>query len=362
MRAPTENRTTPKTARRWRRGVAGVVLIAAMALSACSSSTDASTTPAPGDTSGQTEAGVFPVTVKHALGEVTIEADPQRIAVIGWTTPDIVVALGKVPVAMGKSSYGADDAGFFPWFRDGVEKLGGKMPVAEPTLERGDIDFEKLLNSEPDLILATYSGITAEDYKRLSSIAPTVAYPETAWATPLEENIKIVGQALGVPERAEKLQASLNQTISSAAKAHPEFAGVTFAYGTIPADDGTVLFNGPTDSRVQLLEQLGLVLTPGVSELAKASGETSSFNVSLEQMTDLKPGLFVSNVEDEAQWTSALAASSIFATWAPVERGSVVVTTDHAQTMSLSSPSPLSIPWGLANFVTPLSDAIKKLP
>ena len=344
-----------------KKGMAALALMAVLFLSACApGSADAGKAPGVA-TAGQAEAGAYPVTVKHALGEATIEQEPQRIAVIGWTTPDIVVALGRVPVAVGKNSYGADDGGYFPWFRDGVEELEGQLPLALPSLERGEFYFEELLDTAPDLILATYSGITAEDYTRLSSIAPTVAYPETPWATPLEDNIKLVGQALGVPERAGKLQASLNGTIETAAKDHPEFQGVTFAYGTVPSDDGTVLFNGPADTRVQLLEQLGLVLAPGIPELAKASGESSSFNVSLEDMADLKPELFVTNVEDDAEWKKALTSSSIFANWAPVEHGAVVVTSDHAQTMSLSSPSPLSIPWGLANFVEPLSDAIGKL-
>ncbi|WP_074711812.1 ABC transporter substrate-binding protein [Arthrobacter alpinus] len=344
-----------------KKALAALALIAALALSACAPGSADAGKAADAATVGQAEAGAYPVTVKHALGEVTIDQEPQRIAVIGWTTPDIVVALGRVPVAVGKNSYGADDGGYFPWFRDGVKALQGQLPLALPSLERGEIDFEELLDTAPDLILATYSGITAEDYARLSSIAPTVAYPETPWATPLEDNIKLVGQALGVPERAGKLQASLNDTIAAAAKDHPEFQGVTFAYGTVPSDDGTVLFNGPTDTRVQLLEQLGMVLAPGIPELAKASGESSSFNVSLEEMSDLKPDLFVTNVENDAEWKKALTSSSIFANWGPVERGAVVVTSDHAQTMSLSSPSPLSIPWGLANFVEPLSDAIGKL-
>ncbi|WP_104088734.1 ABC transporter substrate-binding protein [Arthrobacter sp. GMC3] len=344
-----------------KRRLAAIALIAVLALSACASGSTTAGQAVDAVAAGQAESGAFPVTVKHALGEVTITEEPERIAVIGWTTPDIVVALGRVPVAVGKNSYGADDAGYFPWFREGVQELGGQLPLALPSLERGEIDFEKLLDTAPDLILATYSGITAEDYTRLSAIAPTVAYPETAWATPLEDNIKIVGKALGVPERSKKLQASLNATISSAAQDHPEFKDVTFAYGTIPSDDGTVLFNGPADTRVQLLEQLGMVLAPGISELAAASRESSSFNVSLEDMSDLTPGVFVTNVEDGAQWKKALASSSIFASWGPIDRGAVVVTSDHAQTMSLVSPSPLSIPWGLTSFVGPLSDAIGKL-
>lgn len=208
-----------------KKALAAIALIAVLALSACAPGGADAGKAADSATVGQAEAGAYPVTVKHALGEVTIDQEPQRIAVIGWTTPDIVVALGRVPVAVGKNNYGADDGGYFPWFRDGVKELNGELPLALPSLERGEIDFEELLDTAPDLILATYSGITAEDYTRLSSIAPTVAYPETPWATPLEDNIKLVGQALGVPGRAGKLQASLNETIATAAKDHPEFRG-----------------------------------------------------------------------------------------------------------------------------------------
>ncbi len=41
--------------------------------------------------------------------------------------------------------------------------------------ETDGIDFEAVADTQPDLILATYSGMTAEDYKTLSEIAPTVA-------------------------------------------------------------------------------------------------------------------------------------------------------------------------------------------
>lgn len=347
-----------------RRRISGASIFASIALlvlAGCSSAEVGAGSESGAVTPQIAEEGAFPVTVEHALGKTTISNEPQRIAVIGWTTPDIVVALGRVPVAVGKNTYGADDAGHFAWFSEAVDELGGELPAALPSLERGEIEFEELLETAPDLILATYSGITEEDYLRLSEIAPTVAYPETAWATPLDENIEIVGQALGVPERADELQTALSATISAIAREHPEFEGVTFAYGTVPSDDGTLLLNGPADTRVQLLEQLGLVLDPGVTQLADTSQGSSSFNVSLEEVSDLSPQLFVTNVEDDAEWERALTDSSIFANWGPVAAGNVQVTSDHAQTMSLASPSPLSIPWGLEAFVGPLSEAVAGL-
>lgn len=342
------------------RGVIASVFAATLVLTACSSSTEDTESEAGGESASIAEDGAFPVTIGHALGETTIEQEPQRIAVVGWSTPDIVVALGRVPVAVGKNAYGADDSGFFPWFREGVDALGGDLPQALPSLERGEINFEALLETRPDLILATYSGISDEDYSRLTSIAPTVAYPETPWATPLDENIEIVGRALGTPARADELRTALNATIDTVAQEHPEFRDVTFVYGTAPADDGTVLLNGPEDNRVQLLEQLGFVLDAGVGKLAEASQNASSFNVSLEALSELAPQLYITNAEDESAWQQALA-SGVFAKWGPISNGNVVVTVDHAVTMSLSSPSPLSVPWGIERLAEPLSRTVAKL-
>lgn len=185
-----------------------------------------------------------------------------------------------------------------------------------------------------------------------------MAYPDQAWATPLEDNIEIVGEALGVPQRATELQAGLDDMIVSVAQQHPEFEGVTFAYGTVPMDDGTLLLNGPTDPRVQLIEQLGMTLAPGVAGLSE---DSSSFNVSLEDLSDISPQLYVTNVDGDAEWERALTNSSVFGGWRPIADGHVVVTDDVAQTMSLSAPSPLSIPWGLYNLVGALAEAVENL-
>ena len=45
------------------------------------------------------------------------------------------------------------------------------------------LDYEAISDSNPDIILAAYSGITQEEYDLLSEIAPVVAYPENAWQT-----------------------------------------------------------------------------------------------------------------------------------------------------------------------------------
>src|SRR5262245_9527882 len=94
-------------ARRW---IAGAVLaLGAIALAACGGSDDGgSTTPAASSAAPAASApaastaasAAFPVTIRHAFGETTIAAAPQRIATWGWGSADAAIALGAVPVAI----------------------------------------------------------------------------------------------------------------------------------------------------------------------------------------------------------------------------------------------------------------------
>ena len=102
---------TRRARRAKKKTLAAVALIAALALCACAPGTDDAGKVATAATAGQAEAGAYPVTIKHALGEVTLDQEPQRIAVIGWTTPDIVVALGRVPVAVARTATERTTAG-----------------------------------------------------------------------------------------------------------------------------------------------------------------------------------------------------------------------------------------------------------
>ncbi len=70
--------------------------------------------------------------------------------------------------------------------------------------ETDGIDFEAVANTNPDVILAAYSGLTQQDYDTLSQIAPTVAYPTTAWSTPWRDWIKLESKALGLSAQATR--------------------------------------------------------------------------------------------------------------------------------------------------------------
>ncbi|XGU19542.1 ABC transporter substrate-binding protein [Rhodococcus sp. 3Y1] len=140
----------------------------ALTLSACGTSGDSDRTP---KLRVPPRRGV-PVTVDHAYGSTTIDAEPMRIVTIGWSGQDAVIALNKVPVAMESFSGAGIENNILPW---DASRLNGAKPVLMTT--NPDIPFEQILGLDPDVILAVYSGIDEGEYKRLSDIAPTVAFP-----------------------------------------------------------------------------------------------------------------------------------------------------------------------------------------
>ena len=114
------------------------------------------------------------------------------MATLGWTDHDHALALGVVPVGATKITWGGNAAGSTDWFDAAVEEVGAEAPVRYDDADGAPID--EVAQLEPDLILATNSGITEAEYKKLSKIAPVVAYPEAPWTTPWQTSLETVGQ------------------------------------------------------------------------------------------------------------------------------------------------------------------------
>src|SRR6478736_4331493 len=164
---------------------AAMIGTAAIALAACSPSTTDST-----DTAQAGAGGEFPVVIEHALGTTTIEEAPERVATVAWANQEVPLTLGVVPVGMAAANFGDDDGnGILPWVEEKLDELDAETPVLFD--ETDGIDFEAVADTQPDVILAAYSGLSQEDYDTLSKIAPVVAYPEVAWGTSYEDMIRL---------------------------------------------------------------------------------------------------------------------------------------------------------------------------
>ncbi|WP_217491765.1 ABC transporter substrate-binding protein [Tsukamurella pseudospumae] len=106
--------------------------------------------------------------VRHAMGETTVPANPQRIVVIDSPHTDALVALGIKPVG---AAVAAANEGFPGYLRDKLDGTANVGLIASP-------DIEEIAKLKPDLIIGSKVR-HAKLYQQLSAIAPTVYSVDT---------------------------------------------------------------------------------------------------------------------------------------------------------------------------------------
>jgi iron complex transport system substrate-binding protein len=164
----------------------------------------------------------FPLTIEHKYGTTVIEKKPERVATVDYNGVDNLLALGIQPVAI-RYWYGEDELGVWSWAKP---KL-----MSTPALLKGDLNYEQIAATHPDVIIAIWSGITKDDYDKLSKIAPVVAVPEGTgdYSMPWDEQALTVGKVVGKEHEAQNLIDGIRQKLSDIAAAHPQWANKTVA-------------------------------------------------------------------------------------------------------------------------------------
>lgn len=327
---------------------------AALLLTGCASSS------APAATStGSADDGAFPVTITHALGETTIETKPERVATVGWGNQDVALALGIVPVGSDTQVWnwtGDADPGLYEWSLDAIDALGGEEPVLFSTSD--GTDFEAIADTDPDIILAAQSGLDEQSYATLSEIAPVVAYPDVAWFTAWRDTIALGAEGLGLKAEGEQLVSDLEGQIADAT-ADADFAGKTAAFFSINgADLSTVYLYTQGDSRTAFLEDLGFDL-PQVAADAAAGG--SFYEEFSAENADKLADIDVIVTYGEGDVLAALQADSLWSTLPAVKNGAVVEVGMGDAYSAAVTPTALSIPWVLDQYVGDLKDAAAKV-
>lgn len=318
----------------------GIFSAAAVALSltACAPTERGSAT-----TSGD---GAYPITIDHVYGTTTIESKPDRVATVAWSNHEVPLALGIVPVGMGKVTWGDDDDnGVLPWVEDKLEELGAETPVLFD--ETDGIDFEAVADTAPDVILASYSGLTQEEYDTLSKIAPVVAYPEVAWGTTLDDMILMNSKAIGMEEEGIQLAADLETEIDAALELNPGLDGKKVLFSYIdPNDFSQVGFYTSHDTRPGFLADHGLPM-PAVVEEESAGTEEFYVTVSSESADRFADvDVFVTYGESDGVIVDQLQADPLLSKIPAIANGSIVVLENGSPLAASANPSPLSIGWG----------------
>lgn len=285
----------------------------------------------------------WPVTLEHRFGETTIDSPPQRVVSLSYAGHDFLLALGIKPVAL-RYWFGDHPKGVWPWAQDA---LGD----AEPAVMIGTPDIEFIAALQPDLIVGQWSGMTQDEYRLLSQIAPTLAAApgqgdyDSPWPLILDR----LARATGKQAEAEAIVADLDARMAQIRAEHPDWQGQSVTL-TWPAQ---LITYSSQDIRAQVLAGLGLSVPKAIDDRA---GEARFFTtLSDEDVTDLDADVLI--------WLQTTTETPVLddivlrPTLRAYREGREVLA-DYDLTAALSHSSPLSLHYALDRLVPLLEAAI----
>ena len=316
----------------------GAALLAATVLVTSCGSGDTGSSEDAAASSSPSGSGASPVTVETAFGPVEVPEEPERVVALGWSDAETALALGVQPV--GASDWlGFGGEGVGPWAEGRYDEAPEIIKTLEPSLEA-------IAALDPDLILDTRAPATQDRHDALSAIAPTIGQPEGVgpYQTTWQQQLDLVGQALGREEEAAELQAEVEQQFTEAAEANPQFEGTEVAVGAFTSEGFGAYVRG--DTRVDFMEALGFTNEAAIQDLA---GESFSVSLSEEQVSLLDAPLTVvfPIFVDAAQITS----NPLWQSLPSVQQGNALVLEDQTLVNAFSSGSALGTRYALENAV-----------
>lgn len=193
-----------------------IVFLVAL-LAACQPA--ASATPSPSVASAAPSASaatgtIYPLTLTDDAGrDVTIPADPQRIVSLAPSNTEIACVVDACDELVGITDYDA----FPPEVSEVTDVVIGAQ-----------VDVEKVVAAEPDLVLAAGNGITPDAIlEQLDELGLTVLvlYPETL--DEIYADIELVGEALDEAEAAAHQVATMQDEIALVTDVLAETADTT---------------------------------------------------------------------------------------------------------------------------------------
>lgn len=279
---------------------------------------------------------VFPVTLQHALGSITIEEQPKRIVTLGEDL-DTLAAVGVTPVAY---------APIAPGYTDDVPYHQGKIDLSDATVldaqGSGEFSIEEIAAAQPDLILASnYYGID-KLYPELSRIAPTLAYEkgwgETGWA---EMSITI-GTAIGHEQEVRDAVAETEQYLRNLKAELPGLEGKAVV-GAYYHAAGTFASN-PRSASMSKYEALGMEVSPKL--LAEKPEGATDNSVSLERIDVLDADLLILSFGSDTL-RKQLENSPLYQNLGAVRHGAVHHNdpSDALPTFAGNGPTVLNVVW-----------------
>lgn len=292
----------------------------------------------------------FPLTIEHKFGTTVIPERPERVASLDFSGADDLLALGVQPVTI-RYWYGDYPRAVWPWAEPLLE--------GTPEILRGELNYEQVAAADPDVILALWSGITAEDYEQLSRIAPVVAVPEGVgdYSLPWDRRALIAGRAIGLEQDASDKVNAIKDRLAQVAADHPDWQGRSAVVAFTWQADAPGAYTSE-DIRPQLLEEMGFVTPTEVDALA-TDDNAFAIRLSPEDLSVLDTDLIVWVTTDDAYPHVLELDARPFLT--AVQDGREVFT-DTVLGSAFSHASLLSLPYAIDRLVPMIETALDGNP
>lgn len=332
-------------------------LLATTALTACNSSQNGTAEPAASEAASSAAASstTYPLTLDTPYGTTTLEAKPERVAVVGPVGDlDNVMSVGVVPVLAPKFQTS------WPWLdKAAVAKIETTYEADQG--DGGSLPFETIAASTPDVIIAVTDTGLEKNYDKLAKIAPVVALPDkpTSNEVDWEASLRLIAKALDRSAEAEQQITTTEQLIASTKEQNPEFAGKSITFAVSYGPDGIAYFNYAGSPAEKFLMDLGFAA--GVN-----AGDFTSENylVPAEQLPKLDSDVLLVNYNTGEEGKKALESNKIFAQLEAVKSGhylGLLPTEPGASPLawSLARPSALNVQWSINELAPKLAQATK---
>jgi len=314
-------------------GTAALALAVSCGLVACGAVQDA---PAPGPAGAAADPAAFPVKLTHKFGTTSVDKAPQRVVVVGTSTDDLdaALALGVAPVAFFTKSGSTEVPSY----------LQGKLDPAKTRIvdAANGVNAEEVGKLSPDLILATADYGLDQEYANLSKVAPTVGYATEWGAQTWQEHVKVVAQALGKTAEAQKVIDTAQASVDKVKAEYPKAAGKTFTASVGNAPGKLFTLVSQKDFAVQLIQSLGLKLSPAVVDASKNEAGSPTGTLTPEQFDKVAAdAVIIAFTSPDLR--QAFEANQLVA---PVKAGNYLVT-DMETISALRYPTVYGIPFVL---------------
>jgi iron complex transport system substrate-binding protein len=260
-------------------------------------------------------AGVFPRTVTHFMGETVVEADPQRIIVIGTGQLDVMLTLGLMPVG----AVQRDGAAIVqPYLVESYPELADQLAAVVSVGTNSAVNYEAIAALQPDLILDN-GGAEAEGADLLAAIAPTVITAGTGvnW----KQDFLLIASAVGRSDVAEQFMqdydARAGAMAASVAGDPPTASFVRFNVARarmfgVPSFAGSIAWDA------------------GIDRPVSQQFDSTSEDLSEEQIALIDADWIFYSIQGAPDETPAdlFTSSPLWATLAAIEGGHVTVVPD----------------------------------